>query len=56
LPFRVWYQNIHSALFGIATKHACDGQTGRIITLKLASIDARAVKTKTCNIHGNNIH
>jgi len=20
----VWYQNIHSALFGFVTKHACD--------------------------------
>jgi len=23
----VWYQNIHSALFGFVTKHACDGWT-----------------------------
>jgi len=23
----LWYQNIHSALFGVLTKHACDGQT-----------------------------
>jgi len=25
----VWYQNIHSALFGFVTKHACDRQTDR---------------------------
>jgi len=27
-PF-VWYQNIHSALFGFVTIHACYGQTDR---------------------------
>ena len=28
----MWCQNIHSALFGFVTKHACDGQTDRITT------------------------
>ena len=27
MPFRVVYHNIHSALFGFVTKHACDRQT-----------------------------
>ena len=27
-PF-MWYQNIHSALFGFITEHACDKRTDR---------------------------
>ena len=33
-PF-VWYKNIHSALFGFVTKHACDRQTNRQTELRL---------------------
>ena len=59
LPF-VWYQNIHSALFGFVTKHACergmDRETDRIATANTSlALCSRGKKTihLTLNAHTN---